>query len=115
MKKMLDVGCYCRFLFLYPASNIWQFLLWRSAMKFRPILLLFASSCVASYSWLPSQAVIRDTTPAHNAIVKNRAPLGANAFYLLPLTSIKPKGWLRQQLQIQANGLTGHLDEFWPD
>lgn len=49
------------------------------------------------------------------ATVKNRAPLIANAMYLLPLTSIKPKGWLRQQLQIQANGLTGHLDEFWPD
>ena len=84
-------------------------------MRFRPIHLLFASSLVVSYSWLPSQAVIRDTTPAHNAIVKNRAPLGANAFYRLPLTSIKPKGWLRQQLQIQADGLTGHLDEFWPD
>lgn len=47
--------------------------------------------------------------------VKNRAPLASNAMYLLPLTAIKPKGWLRQQLQIQADGLTGHLDEFWPD
>src|SRR5262245_10098911 len=84
-------------------------------MRFRSILLLFASSLVTYNLWLSSQAVIRDTTPAHNAIVKNRAPLGAKAFYPLPLTSIKPKGWLRQQLQIQADGLTGHLDEFWPD
>lgn len=49
------------------------------------------------------------------AVVKNRAPLAPNALYPLPLTAIKPQGWLRQQLQIQASGLTGHLDEFWPD
>jgi len=45
----------------------------------------------------------------------NRAPLQANAFNMLPLTSVKPAGWLLRELQIQANGLSGHLDEFWPD
>ncbi len=33
----------------------------------------------------------------------------------LPLRSIRPGGWLLNQLRIQAEGLTGHLDEFWPD
>jgi DUF1680 family protein len=40
------------------------------------------------------------------------APLEAEP---LPLGAIKPAGWLRRQLEIQANGLSGHLDEFWPD
>ncbi|MGE5199642.1 MAG: beta-L-arabinofuranosidase domain-containing protein, partial [Rhodospirillaceae bacterium] len=40
------------------------------------------------------------------------APL---AFTPLPLGAIRPAGWLLRQLRIQANGLTGHLDEFWPD
>jgi hypothetical protein len=33
---------------------------------------------------------------------------------LLPIADIKPRGWLRNQLRIQADGLSGHLDEFWP-
>ncbi|HNU98989.1 MAG: glycoside hydrolase family 127 protein [Verrucomicrobia bacterium] len=41
--------------------------------------------------------------------------LAEPAFRPLPLGSIEPAGWLRRQLQLQANGLSGHLDEFWPD
>ncbi len=44
----------------------------------------------------------------------NREPLTTNAFIQLPLGCVKPAGWLKDQLQIQADGLPGHLDEFWP-
>src|SRR5207237_5213427 len=54
-----------------------------------------------------------------------RAPLGQSAeqssalsdpmFHPLPLGTIRPAGWLQRQLRIQADGLSGHLDEFWPD
>ncbi|MBR6788147.1 MAG: glycoside hydrolase family 127 protein [Clostridia bacterium] len=28
---------------------------------------------------------------------------------------LKPCGWLKRQLEIQAEGLSGHLDQIWPD
>jgi DUF1680 family protein len=44
-----------------------------------------------------------------------RPSLHPPAFRPLPLGEIEPTGWLRRQLRIQADGLSGHLDEFWPD
>lgn len=45
----------------------------------------------------------------------NPAPLLQNAYIKLPLGSVKPEGWLKAQLEAQAAGLTGNLDDFWPD
>ena len=56
-----------------------------------------------------------DPAPAAARVVRNRMPLKPGALALLPLGSIRPEGWLRRQLDIQARGLTGRLDEFWPD
>ena len=33
----------------------------------------------------------------------------------LPLGAIRPQGWLRDQLRLQADGQTGQLEEVWPD
>lgn len=41
--------------------------------------------------------------------------LHASKYTMLPLGWVKPAGWLKNQLRIQADGLSGHLDEFWPD
>ncbi len=44
-----------------------------------------------------------------------KSGLLSRVFLPLPPGSIRPGGWLLNQLRIQANGLSGHLDEFWPD
>ena len=45
----------------------------------------------------------------------NPAPLLQNAYIKLPLGTVKPNGWLKSQLEAQASGLSGNLDDFWPD
>jgi len=32
-----------------------------------------------------------------------------------PLGSVFPRGWLERELTVQKNGLTGHIEEVWPD
>ncbi|MCU1321106.1 MAG: hypothetical protein JWM43_755 [Acidobacteriaceae bacterium] len=41
--------------------------------------------------------------------------LSPTAFTPLLLGEIVPAGWLERQLRIQADGMSGHLDEVWPD
>lgn len=50
--------------------------------------------------------------PTH--YITNRAPLAAKPYTELPIGSIEPTGWLRRQLEIMASGMTGRLDELYP-
>lgn len=36
-------------------------------------------------------------------------------YHRLKINQVHPKGWLLRQLEIQAQGLCGNLDSFWPD
>jgi len=45
--------------------------------------------------------------------ISNIEPLIESQQFTLPLGAVKPKGWLYNQLKLQSQGLTGHLDEFW--
>ena len=47
--------------------------------------------------------------------LQNRAPLIEKPYLELPLGSIKPQGWLLEQLQNMKTGMTGRLDEIYPE
>ena len=51
--------------------------------------------------------------PAIPNYPNNRSPLLQTKYAKLPLGTVRPEGWLRDQLKAQANGLTGHLNEVW--
>jgi len=44
----------------------------------------------------------------------NRAPLMASPLIKLPVGAIEPQGWVRTQLELMADGFTGHLSELTP-
>jgi hypothetical protein len=66
------------------------------------------ATVVAAVALNPSSALAGDPR-------KSVAKLAPTVWLALPLGQIRPTGWLRRQLRIQADGLSGHLDEFWPD
>ncbi len=45
----------------------------------------------------------------------NRAPLRDKPYTELPLGTIEPEGWLRNELDRMAAGMTGHLDQWYPE
>lgn len=48
-----------------------------------------------------------------NNYSNNRQPLLQKEYIELPLGTIKPKGWMEQQLLLMKNGMTGNLDQIY--
>lgn len=60
--------------------------------------------------WLPSRSQEIDRNKHY---ITNQAPLVAQPYTALPLGDIKPEGWLLKMLELQRDGLTGHLDSIY--
>ena len=83
----------------------------------RQFLAQVAAGVAASGIPLAADALPAASASSHasSAGPASPMPLAPLAFKPLPLGAVRPNGWLRRQLRIQADGLSGHLDEFWPD
>jgi hypothetical protein len=77
------------------------------------LFLVAAFACAADDTKVT--VVKRPPTAAKNPFyASNREPLAPSPFVKLPIGAIKPKGWLRRSLEIEADGMSGHLAEISP-
>jgi hypothetical protein len=81
-----------------------------------------ALAVLLAWPWLASAAgptaVDKPAVNRTNTFyVSNRAPLAPSELIKLPIGSIAPRGWLQRQLELEADGMTGHLEEIskWLD
>jgi hypothetical protein len=72
------------------------------------LILCFASISCSEIIEVVSQP---NTKATNSFYVGNRQPLTPSPFVKLPIGAIKPQGWVQKQLELEAEGYTGHLLE----
>lgn len=78
-------------------------------------LLLGGCSTKPDNNRLQITNVSRPSTASRNDFyVSNKAPLQPSSFIKLPIGSIRPGGWVLKCLELEKNGMTGHLSQISP-
>lgn len=82
------------------------------------ILTLLFSLCITAQNNVKVTIVDRpDKNIQNNNYITNKAPLQPLSFIKLPVGDVKPEGWTLKLLELQKDGLNGHLGEIsaWLD
>lgn len=64
--------------------------------------------------WTQKPAMLSCLLGAQVITILPTRHLEPRAFVPVQLSEVAPQGWLLSQLRLQANGLNGMLDQFWP-
>lgn len=73
---------------------------------------LFTIICGAMI--LSAASLRADDGATSSLYLANRAPLVEKRYMELPVGDVKPEGWLKDQMERMAAGMSGHLDEIYP-
>jgi hypothetical protein len=91
---------------------------WIGRLKRNPCLRLIVCGALGATSLARADSVTNVVSPPLDGgkwqVVANRAPLAAVPLARLPIGSITPRGWLREMLRLEADGMAGHLQEISP-
>jgi hypothetical protein len=103
----------------WPLKKLQEYWLMKFSIYLKPaggalamILLTTFITKAQQTDFIKAEAVTKPANTTTNKFyVSNRSPLLQQYFVKLPVTAVKPGGWLRKALELQQQGLTGHLDE----
>jgi cell division protein FtsX len=83
----------------------------KTALKSVACTLLIATMFYSAVAQKAAIITKISNSSSNNFYLTNKTPLQNQHFVKLPVTSIKPGGWVRKALELQREGLTGNLGE----